>query len=155
MKLTSLTLVAGLIGGVAMAAEVGPKDVAYTDGAIETSLSGMPGDAANGAVVMTTRSMGNCVACHQVSSLDAPFQGDVGPPLDGAGDRWTVAEVRGLVANAKMTFEDTVMPAFYKIDGFNRPGNGYTGKAAEGELTPLLSAQQIEDVVAYVMTLKE
>lgn len=157
MKLTSLTLAAALIGSAAFAAEVGPKDIKFNDdGAVEMSLSGMAGDAANGAVIMSTKSKGNCVACHEVAALkDAPFHGNVGPSLDGAGSRWSEAELRGLVANPKMIFEGTVMPAFYKVDGFIRPGDAYTGKAPKGPLDPLLSAQQIEDVVAFLMTLKE
>ena len=74
--------------------------------------------------------------------------------LDGVGSRWNEAELRGIVANAKLMYEGTIMPAFYKVDGFTRPGNGYTGKAAE-TLEPILSAQQIEDVVAFLMTLKD
>jgi sulfur-oxidizing protein SoxX len=136
---------------------VAPKDVAYTeDGAVEASLSGVAGDAANGAIVAGTKSKGNCVACHAVSALaDVPFHGEVGPSLDGAGDRWTEAELRGLLTNAKLTFEGTVMPAFYKVEGFIRPGDAYTGKAPSGPLSPLLTAQEIEDVVAFLATLKE
>jgi sulfur-oxidizing protein SoxX len=52
-------------------------------------------------------------------------------------------------------FPDTVMPSFYRTTGFIRPGNAYTGKAAEGDLEPLLTAQQVEDVVSYLLTLKE
>lgn len=157
MKLTSLTLAAALVGSAAFAGEVSPKDVAYTeDGAIEASLSGATGDAANGAIVVGTKSKGNCVACHEITALaDVPFHGEVGPMLDGAGDRWTEAELRGLIANAKMTFEDTMMPAFYKVDGFTRPGDAYTGKAPTAPLTPILTAQEIEDVVAFLVTLKD
>ena len=79
----------------------------------------------------------------------------IGPALDGAGDRWSESELRGIVANAKMMFEGTMMPSFYKDTGYIRPGNAYTGKAADGALDPLLSAQQIEDVVAYLATLKD
>jgi sulfur-oxidizing protein SoxX len=75
--------------------------------------------------------------------------------LDGAGDRWSEAELRGILVDAKMTFEDSMMPSFYKTEGFIRLGNAYTGKAHEGDVEPLLSAQQIEDVVAYLMTLKD
>ena len=64
------------------------------------------------------------------------------------------AELRGIVANAKLMYEGTIMPAFYKVDGFTRPGDGYTGKAAE-KVEPILSAQQIEDVGAFLMTLKD
>jgi sulfur-oxidizing protein SoxX len=157
MKLTSLTCAVALIGGAAWAGEVAPKDVAYTeDGAVEASLSGVAGDAANGAIVAGTKSKGNCVACHAVSALaDVPFHGEVGPSLDGAGDRWSEAELRGLLTNAKLTFEGTVMPAFYKVEGFTRPGDAYTGKAPSGPLSPLLTAQEIEDVVAFLATLKE
>lgn len=156
MKLTSLTLAAAMIGGSAAIAEIGPKEVQFNeDGAIEASLSGKPGDAAMGAEIVATKSRGNCIACHEVTALaDTPFHGEVGPMLDGAGDRWTEAELRGLVANPKMTFEGTVMPSFYQVEGFTRPGDAYTGKAAQGELAPLLSAQEIEDVVAFLMTLK-
>lgn len=158
MKVTILTLAATLIGGTAFAGEmVPPREVSFTeDGTVEMSLSGKPGDAESGAVIMKTKSQGNCIACHQVTALaDAPFHGEVGPPLDGAGDRWTEAELRSILVDSKVMFEGTVMPAYYKIDGFNRPGNGYTGKAAEGDLDPLLSAQQIEDVIAFLMTLKD
>ncbi len=54
-----------------------------------------------------------------------------------------------------MTFEGTVMPAYYKVDGFIRPGNAYSGKAADDTFAPLLEAQQIEDLVAFLSTLKE
>lgn len=156
MRLTTLTLAMTLAAGVAFANPVAPGDVTYTEyGAVEASLSGTPGDAEAGAKVASTRSMGNCVACHQVSALSAAFQGEIGPSLDGVADRWNESELRGIVANAKMTYEGTIMPAFYKTDGFVRPGDGFTGKAAKGELEPLLSAQQIEDVVAFLMTLKE
>ena len=85
-----------------------------------------------------------------------PFHGEVGPTLDGTGSRWSQAELRGLIANAKMTFDGTVMPAFYKTSGYIRPGNAFTGKAAETpELPPLLTAQEVEDVVAFLMTLKD
>ena len=136
--------------------ETAPAEVAYTEGKIETSLTGTPGDPANGIKVMTTAALGNCVACHTIAALpDVQFPGDIAPPLDGVADRWGEAELRGIVANAKMTFDGSFMPAFYKTDGFVRPGDGFTGKAAEGELPPILNAQQIEDVVAYLMTLKE
>ena len=59
------------------------------------------------------------------------------------------------MANAKAMFEGTMMPSFYKTEGFIRVGDAYTGKAAEGEVAPLLTAQEVEDVVAYLMTLKD
>ena len=156
MKRTTLTLacMAGLTG---MAwAETMPEAVSFTDGAVAESLSGAPGDAAEGRKVMADRGLGNCVACHEVTDMaDVPFHGEVGPMLDGAGERWTEAELRGIVANAKMMFDGTAMPSFYKTSGYIRPGDAFTGKAGTEPLPPLLTAQQIEDVVAYLLTLKE
>ena len=155
---SQLCLLAVLALGAASTAmaETAPAEVKFVDGAVEASLTGAPGNPQDGVKVMTTAALGNCVACHQIGALpDVQFPGDIGPPLDGAADRWTEAELRGIVTNAKMTFEGSFMPAFYKTTGFIRPGNAYTGKAAEGALPPILSAQQIEDVVAYLLTLKE
>ena len=152
-------LIAGAVSAVAtlaVAEGIAPADVVYGEyGSVAESLSGVPGDPENGRVVMTTRGLGNCIACHQVTDLEEfPFHGGVGPSLDGVGDRWQEADLRGIVSNAKLTFPESVMPAFYVVDGFNRPGDGFTGQAASGPLDPLLSAQDIEDVVAYLMTLK-
>ena len=158
MRISVISVAAmGLMASVAFAEEVLPTAVSFNDdGAVEQSLSGTPGDAANGRKIVGDKKQGNCVACHQVSDLaDVPFQGEIGPMLDGAGERWSEAELRGVVANAKIMFEDSMMPSFYKTEGFIRPGNAYTGKAADDTFGPLLSAQQIEDVVAYLVTLKE
>jgi sulfur-oxidizing protein SoxX len=140
---------------VAMA-EVAPENVEFTDGAIAQSLSGTAGNAEEGKKVFATAALGNCVACHAAEiSKDIPFPGTVGPALDGAADRWTEEQLRGIVAKAKMTFDGSVMPSFYQTSGYIRPGNAYTGKAGAEPLPPILSAQQIEDVVAYLLTFKE
>jgi len=146
-----------LVAGVASAQEVAPLDVAFDDhGAVAVSLSGVAGDPANGIAVMTSRGKGNCIACHQVTALaDYPFQGNVGPSLDGAAGRWDAAQLRGIVANAKMTFPESVMPSFYKGTGYIRPGDAFTGKAGTEPLPSLLTAQEIEDVVAFLMTLTD
>lgn len=157
MKTSILTavLVMATAAGV-VAEDVAPTAVKYEDGTVAQSLSGAPGDAERGREIVGNKSLGNCVACHEVTDLkDVPFHGEIGPMLDGAGDRWSEAELRGIVANAKMMFEGTMMPAFYKTEGFVRPGDAYTGKAPTSDLTPILTAQQIEDVVAYLSTLKE
>lgn len=159
MRIALIIAAAGLASaGAALAAEVAPADVSYGDnGEVEVSLSGQAGNAEEGLKVFTTRGDGNCVACHTVSALvdSVPFHGNVGPPLDGVAGRWNEAELRGIVANAKNVYDGTIMPSFYKTTGFIRPGEGFTAKAAEEPLPPLLTAQQIEDVVAYLMTLTE
>lgn len=147
-----------VMGGAAMAAEVAPEAVQTDDyGAIAVSLTGVPGDPVEGRKVFSTRSMGNCVACHTVTEMieDVDFHGNIGPSLDGAASRWTEADLRGIVVNAKTVFDGTIMPSFYKTSGYTRPGDAFTGKAAQEPLPPLLTAQQVEDVVAYLMTLAE
>ncbi|CUH66441.1 Cytochrome c [Thalassovita gelatinovora] len=157
MRLLTLTLAATLAAGAAFANPVSYADVVFNeDGGVEASLTGVAGNPEEGANIMKAKSIGNCVACHEITALaDAPFHGNVGPILDGVADRWDATQLRGILVNAKMTYEGTVMPAYFKVDGYTRPGNAYTGKAAEGPLDPLLSAQQIEDVVAFLGTLKE
>lgn len=136
--------------------DTAPGEVIFDDGAIAESLSGAAGNPDEGVRIMTTNALGNCVACHQIDAIpEAEFQGTIGPALDGAGDRWSPEQLRGIVANAKMTFPDSFMPAFYKTEGFIRPGDGFTGKAPTTDLPPALTAQQVEDVVAFLITLKE
>ncbi len=134
-----------------------PADVVANEyGDVAQSLTGVPGNIERGREVMFTRGLGNCIACHQVTDLEEyPFHGETGPSLDGVGARWDEAALRGIIVDAKQVFPDTMMPAFYRTSGFVRPGNAFTGRAAEGPLDPLLSAQDIEDVVAYLMTLTE
>jgi sulfur-oxidizing protein SoxX len=157
MRLTIITAALVLAAGMSAAETVLPADVAYgEEGAIEMSLTGVAGDAAEGAAIMASKGRGNCISCHEVTALnDAPFHGEVGPMLDGIGEVRTEADIRGIVADAKMTFEESLMPSFYKTTVYIRPVNAYTGKAPTEELAPLLSAQDIEDVVAFLLTLKD
>lgn len=152
-----MAAVFGLSATALYADVVAPDDVMTNEyGDVEMSLTGAPGDPERGLEVMVNRGLGNCIACHQVTALDEyQFHGEVGPSLDGVGDRWEEAALRGIVVNAKGVFPESVMPSFYRVSGFIRPGNGYTGRAAEGPLDPLLSAEDIEAVVAYLMTLTE
>ena len=138
-------------------ADVLPSSVVFeASGSVSSSLSGAAGDADEGARIYGDKGSGNCVACHQISGrTDAEFQGTIGPSLDGAGDRWDAAQLRGIVADAKKTFPESMMPGFYKSAGYIRPGDAFTGKAGAEPLPPLLTAQQVEDVVAYLATLKE
>lgn len=151
----TIVVVAALAAAPALAETVSPAAVIFDEyGEVATSLTGVPGNAERGAEVMTTRGLGNCIACHAVTELeDHPFHGEVGPSLDGVATRWSEPQLRGIMANAKMTFPESIMPSFYHVGPYVRPGDAFTGKAAEGELPPLLTAQDIEDVVSYLMTL--
>ncbi len=147
-----------LAAGIASAAlaEIAPADIKWQDGAIAESLTGTPGDAESGKKIMTTNALGNCVACHSIATMpDVPFHGTIAPELAGAASRYSEAQLRGIVVDAKHTFEGSFMPGMYKVGPFIRPGDAYTGKAAPDALPPILNAQQVEDVVAYLMTLKE
>ncbi|MBR9839034.1 MAG: sulfur oxidation c-type cytochrome SoxX [Rhodobacteraceae bacterium] len=157
MKLTGLTLAGVLVAGAALANVVSPDEVTFGEyGEVEASLTGSDGDAEKGREIFSEKSLGNCVSCHALAALpDVPFQGEVGPVLDGVGGYRSAAEIRGILVNAKKTFEGTVMPSFYKTSGFIRPGDGYTGKAPSGPIEPILSAQDVEDVVAFLMTLQD
>jgi sulfur-oxidizing protein SoxX len=158
MRHIKSTLAVLVLAASSAAAEgVAPADVVFDEyGAVEASLTGVPGNPEEGAKVVSSKKIGNCVACHAVAQLeDVPFQGEVGPELSWTGESRSAAELRGILANSKMTFEGTVMPAYYKTTGFIRPGEGYTKKPAQEPLPPLLTAQQIEDTIAFLMTLKD
>jgi sulfur-oxidizing protein SoxX len=128
-----------------------PYEVVRRDGVatIPAPLTDRPGDPRAGADVVIGRRLGNCLSCHAIGVLDAePFHGELGPPLDGVAGRWDAATLRMIVVDPKMVFgADTVMPAFYRIDGLNRVRPEFAGR-------PILTARQVEDVVAFLATLK-
>lgn len=137
------------------AAEVAPSDVMFEDGAVAQSITGVAGDPVNGRMVVSSKKHGNCIACHANDEMpDVAFQGNIGPNLAGVAGRYTEAQIRGILVNADVTFEDSFMPSFYRVDGYIRPGKRYTGKEADETFGPLLAAQEIEDVLAYLLTLK-
>lgn len=119
------------------------------DETIPASLTGAPGDSDKGRETFINRKLGNCLGCHAVTELEAePFHGEVGPPLDGVADIYGEGELRLRVVNPKIVNPDTIMPGFYVADGLHRVAEKFEGKT-------ILTAEQIEDIVAYLMTLKE
>ena len=153
MKRRSIVLglvMAGFTVASVHAAEVAPDAVNYTDDGVMESLTGVPGDPANGAKVFANRSLGNCLACHANAAMSNElFHGDVGPALDGVADRWEEPMLRAIVANSKKVFtEETVMPGFYSLEVGKHVVEDKVGKT-------IMSAQDVEDVVAYLATLKE
>ncbi len=115
---------------------------------IPQSLTGQPGNPESGRKVAIDRKKGNCLACHVMPVPEQPFHGEVGPDLTGVGSRYDAGELRLRIVNPKFANPDTIMPAFYRADGLHRVLKGFEGKT-------MLSAQQVEDVVAYLVTLKE
>jgi len=116
--------------------------------AIKASLTGKSGDVANGRKVAANRKKGNCLACHVVSDLkEKQFHGKIAPALDGVAERYSAGEVRLRIINPKTSNEDTIMPSFYEEASLHRVMKKFKGKT-------VLTAQEVEDVLAYVMTLK-
>lgn len=145
---TALALMLGISG--AAADMVKPGDVKIVEGALATPLTNTPGDPEKGRKWFMGRKLGNCLACHVNSDLaEQPYHGEVAPPLDGVAGRWSPDELRAIIVNPKVAISpDTIMPAFYRDSGFNRVAEKFAGKT-------ILTAQQVEDVVAYLMTLKD
>lgn len=131
----------------AIAAEKMLAKYVINKGAIAKSLTGKPGNAANGRKLAINRKKGNCLACHVMPIPEQPFHGNVGPELNGVTSRLTEGQVRLRIVDSKFFNKETIMPAFYKNTGFTRVLKKFKGKA-------MLSAAQIEDLVAYTMTLK-
>ena len=143
----SLILAVALLLVAAQALAQNPIKLDIVDGSLPKSLTGKPGNADAGKQVFLTRTLGNCLACHKVTSLKSEeFHGEFGPSLDGVASRYTEAQLRLIVADPKRIFADTVMPAFYKNDGLNRVRPEFVGKT-------ILTATQVEDVVAFLKTL--
>ncbi|MEM9471257.1 MAG: sulfur oxidation c-type cytochrome SoxX [Pseudomonadota bacterium] len=142
--------VAGAAIATAHAGSVAPMDVKFTDDGVTQSLTGAAGDAAKGRAVFSNRKLGNCLACHvNAEQKEHSFHGEVGPPLDGVADRYSEAELRAIVIDSKKALTDeTIMPGFYSLDLGVRVNKKFTEKT-------ILTAEQVEDVVAYLTTLKE
>lgn len=129
---------------------VAPTDVAIgPDLQITQSLTGTAGNAAAGRDIFMNRKLGNCLACHANADMpEQPFHGEVGPVLDGVGARYPVGMLRTTLVNAKRLFgAQTIMPGFYVANPGARTADQFAGKT-------ILSAQQVEDVIAYLQTLK-
>ena len=137
--------------GLRFAGEVAPMDVKFMEDntQITTSLSGAAGDAVAGRKVFSNRKLGNCLACHvNAEQKEHSFHGEIGPSLDGVSTRYSEAELRAILVDSKMSLnEDTMMPGFYSLNLGVRIADKFKGKT-------ILSAQQIEDVLAYLQTLK-
>lgn len=139
-----------LAAGAAGAETVAPGDVQIKDMVIATSLTGEAGDPEAGAKAFADRKLGNCLACHAVTKMSKElFHGNVGPSLDGAADRYSPEQLRAIVVNSKAVFGDqTVMPGFYSLEVGTDVDEKFQGKT-------ILSAQDVENVVAFLSTLKE
>ena len=115
--------------------------------AMPASLTGIPGDAAKGRSVVANRQVGLCLLCHSGPLPEERFQGNLAPSLAGTGSRWSEGQLRLRLADSRRLNPDTLMPAYLRTEGLTQVAKNLQGK-------PLLDAQQIEDVLAFLMTLK-
>lgn len=107
---------------------------------IAASLTGALGDPVRGRTVMIDRSKGDCLSCHKLATANEPDQGEVGPALDGVGGRFTEPQLRQMLIDPKVFFPDTIMPSYH--------APGAPPQAS------LLSASEVEDLVAFMKSLK-
>ena len=140
----------GLCGFALLAFLAAPRAVpaAEPPGPMGTSLTGMPGDAARGRAIVVNRQLGLCLLCHSGPFPEEPQQGNLAPSLAGAGARWSEAALRQRVVDARQLNPQSIMPAYHRTAGLEQVGRAWQGR-------PLLSAAQVEDVVAFLSTLRD
>lgn len=141
---TGLALAALLVGS----ARAGEAAYAVIGDAIPASLTGATGDPPRGRTIVTTRQKGLCLLCHSGPFPEERFQGDLAPSLAGAGARWSEGQLRLRVVDGSRLNPDTIMPTYYRTEGYARVAPAFRGK-------PVLSAAEIEDVVAFLATLRD
>ena len=127
--------------------EAGLRTYAVVGDAIPESLTGVAGDPTRGHALVLDRTS-TCILCHSGPFAEARFQGDLAPSLTGAGSRWSEGQLRLRLVDASRLNPTTIMPSYYRVDGLVRVGAPWRGK-------PILSAEQIEDLVAYLSTLRQ
>jgi L-cysteine S-thiosulfotransferase len=142
-----MALIASVPTPVALAEDVLRTFIVRGD-AIDLSLTGRPGDAVRGAQLVADRQRGLCLLCHTGPFPQPQAQGTLAPDLGGVGERLSEGQLRLRIVDMKRLSPDTIMPAYYRVDGLGRVASRWRGK-------PLLTAEEIEDVVAYLATLKE
>ena len=132
----------------AIVALAGLAGVAHAQDSLPQSLTGAPGDPARGRAIVANRQVGLCLLCHSGPFPDERFQGELAPDLRGAGARWTEGQLRLRIVDSGRINPASIMPAYHRTEGLTRVAPAFRGK-------PILSAEQVEDVVAFLMTLKE
>jgi L-cysteine S-thiosulfotransferase len=121
--------------------------LAAASDALDTPLTAQPGDPARGRQIVENRQLSACLLCHSGPFPAPHLQGNIGPSLNGVGSRQTTGQIRLRLIDATKLNPDTVMPPYHVVDGLNRVGHSWQDR-------PALSAQQIEDVVAFLATLR-
>ena len=121
---------------------------AQAQDAIPESLTGAKGDPARGRAIVANRQVGLCLLCHSGPFPEERFQGELAPDLKGAGARWSEGQLRLRIVDSSRINPTSIMPAYHRTDGLTRVAPTFRGKS-------ILTAEQIEDIVAYLVTLRE
>lgn len=138
-------IVVALLASAAAVAQA--QALAVVGDGVPQPLAADAGDAARGRALLVARDSANCVLCHALPDPAVRFSGNVGPALAGVGARLTPAQLRLRIADSSRLDPDTVMPSYYRVDGLDRVAAQYRGR-------PVLTAREVEDVVAYLGTLR-
>ena len=142
----------GVPGALVLAALLGAAGPAgayvIAGDAIPEPLTGQPGDPGRGRAVVADRQAGLCLLCHAGPFPEERFQGNLAPNLAGAGSRWSEGQLRLRLVDGQRLNPGSIMPSYYRTDGLTRVGPAWAGK-------PVLTAGQIEDVVAFLTTLRD
>ena len=142
MRFVAAFVAAGCAIGAASGGAASAQD------SIPASLTGAKGDPARGRAIVTNRQLGLCLLCHSGPFPEERFQGNLAPDLAGAGKRSTEGQLRLRIADSSRINPATIMPAYHRTDGLTRVAPAWRGK-------PVLNAEQIEDVVAFLLTLRD
>lgn len=142
------TGIAGAQGMIGAAGAGAANDAAVVADTMPASLTGAKGDPARGRAITVNRQVGLCLLCHSGPFEEERFQGNLAPDLRGAGSRLSAGQLRLRIVDPGRFNAETIMPSYYRTEGLVRVATAYQGK-------PVLSAEQIEDVVAFLATLRD
>lgn len=132
------------LGAVLLAFFLGTASAADN---LPASLTGKKGDPSRGRAIVANRHVGLCLLCHSGPIPEERFQGDLAPDLKAVASRLSEAQIRARIVDPSSANPNTIMPAYYRTEGLARVADAFRGKT-------ILSAEQIEDVVAYLSTLR-
>jgi len=136
--------------GTSLAACATPSDglvpFAVEGDSIPAALTAVAGDPQRGRAIVVGRD-GNCLLCHAIPETGEKFMGNVAPALSGVGSRRSAGQLRLRIVDSTRLNKDVLMPAYYRVHGLDSPAAEFRGK-------PILTAQQVEDVIAYLQTLR-
>ena len=145
----TLRLVGGALLATILSLATATTSVAQSSTALEMTepLASQPGDPSRGRVIVLSRQSGLCILCHSGPFPEERFQGNMAPDLGVSAQRLTASQLRARIVNASVFNPETIMPTYYNHAGLNRVASGYAGKT-------ILTGQEIEDVVAFLVSLK-